>query len=305
MTATSTRVPSWDEAALVRGSQGLPWWSAVLLAMGLSATGVFLDLHRLDTLGRLFQVAYFAGCVLAVVFVQRKGLFGPMVQPPLILGITVPAVVIAEGAPTSGGLAGRALDVGEPLINGFPTMALTTGVVLAIGLYRLATQRAPEDAKATPRAQRERAVPEPDPKPKPTTRERLAELATDRSADRDRLPERTSVRPVATRTAGTTGRARGGARAAGARAAGATPPPDVTRTTPVSRQNPPRNPPRQAPAPSGGRTTTPPRPAQTPPRAPGPQHGGQPRNGQNGQPLPAEQPRQPDVPVTRTRRSSA
>ncbi len=115
-------------------------WSAVML----TAVGVFIDVERLNRLGIVFQACYFLGCLLAVVVVQRKGLFGPMVQPPLILAVAVPGVVLALGSlPTSGGIVAATLTAGTPLINGFPTMAITTGIVLAIGTFRLFTQRRP------------------------------------------------------------------------------------------------------------------------------------------------------------------
>ncbi len=124
--------------------RGVPWWAAVLCALGLTAVGVFADIERLNRLGIVFQACYFVGCLLAVVVVQRKGLFGPMAQPPLILAVAVPGVVLAAGSlPTGGGMMATALAVGTPLINGFPTMAITTGLVLVIGAFRLVTQRRP------------------------------------------------------------------------------------------------------------------------------------------------------------------
>jgi hypothetical protein len=117
---------------------------AVCVALVLTTVGVFADIQRLHQLGIVFQACYFLGCLLAVVVVQRKSLFGPMVQPPLILAITVPSVVLlANSVHTKGGVTAAALAVGTPLINGFPTMAVTTVLVLAVGIYRLATQRTP------------------------------------------------------------------------------------------------------------------------------------------------------------------
>jgi hypothetical protein len=122
----------------------------VLSALGLTAVGVFADIERLNRLGIVFQACYFVGCLLAVVMVQRKGLFGPMVQPPLILAIAVPGVVLAAGSlPSGGGMMATALAVGTPLINGFPTMAITTGLVLAIGAFRLVNQRRPSARRTT------------------------------------------------------------------------------------------------------------------------------------------------------------
>ncbi|HKR52190.1 MAG TPA: DUF6542 domain-containing protein [Pseudonocardiaceae bacterium] len=146
MTTTHARsaiqVGRWDECSLLPGRVGLPWWGAVGCALGLTAVGVFVDIERLNRLGIVFQACYFLGCLLAVVVVQRKALFGPMVQPPLILAVAVPGVVLAAGSlPTGGGTVAAALTVGTPLINGFPTMAITTAVTLAIGTFRLITQR--------------------------------------------------------------------------------------------------------------------------------------------------------------------
>jgi hypothetical protein len=117
---------------------------AVLCALGLAVIGAFADIERLNRLSIVFQACYFLGCLFAVVVVQRKGLFGPMVQPPLILAVAVPGVVLVAGdRPPAGGMVTSALAVGTPLIDGFPTMAITTGFTLAIGIFRLLIQRRP------------------------------------------------------------------------------------------------------------------------------------------------------------------
>jgi hypothetical protein len=146
VTGTRTRStvirPRRDQRALMPGRIGLPWWAAVSCALLLTAIGVFVDLERLNRLGIVFQACYFLGCLLAVVVVQRKALFGPMVQPPLILAVAVPSVVLAAGSQgTNEGTIATALAVGTPLINGFPTMAITTGCTVLIGIFRLITQR--------------------------------------------------------------------------------------------------------------------------------------------------------------------
>ncbi|MGH3978516.1 MAG: DUF6542 domain-containing protein [Pseudonocardiaceae bacterium] len=141
--------PRWDDVSLLGNRSGIPWWAAVALALGLAATGVFADLQRVNRLSLLFQACYFLGCLLAIVLVERRGLFGPMVQPPLLLAVAVPGVVLLSGgAPAGGGVTAQALAVGTPLINGFPTMAITTGVTVAVGAFRLVTQRRPADGNA-------------------------------------------------------------------------------------------------------------------------------------------------------------
>ncbi|MGH3779528.1 MAG: DUF6542 domain-containing protein, partial [Pseudonocardiaceae bacterium] len=103
---------SWGERALLPDRVGIPWWAAVFCALALAAIGAFADLERLNRLGIVFEVCYFLGCLLAVVVVQRKGLFGPMVQPPLILAVAVPGIILAIGShPTGGGMVATTLAV--------------------------------------------------------------------------------------------------------------------------------------------------------------------------------------------------
>jgi hypothetical protein len=143
------REPGWDERSLFSTQPGVPWWVAIAFALAITAVGAFADLYRLDRLGFLFQAGYCLGCLLAVTMVQRKGLFGPMVQPPLILALTVPGVVLLAGpVPSGSGLTATALAIATPLINGFPTMALTTVLTLGLGAIRLLTPRSSADRPA-------------------------------------------------------------------------------------------------------------------------------------------------------------
>jgi hypothetical protein len=116
--------------------------AAVGLGAVLTAVGVVVDLTRIGSLGTVFTICHIAGCVLAVVWVRRDGLFGPMVQPPLLVAVAVPVVVLLAGDPRPGqGVADRLLVIGAPLVNAFPIMAWTTGAVLAIGFVRMFLQR--------------------------------------------------------------------------------------------------------------------------------------------------------------------
>lgn len=157
--ARAARTPPWGGASLVPGRAGVPWWVAVFVALALAAAGVFADLQRIDRLGLVFQACYVLGCLIAIAVVERRGLFAPMIQPPLILAITVPGAVLLTGAPSSGGLTAKALAVGTPLINGFPVMAVTTGLTVAVGLLRWLTQRAPASQRsASQRSASERSA---------------------------------------------------------------------------------------------------------------------------------------------------
>jgi hypothetical protein len=126
------------ERSLLPTVLGIPPVAAVGLAFGLTALGVFVDLQRVGTVGAVFAVLYFVGCVLAMAWVRRSNLFAPLVQPPLLLAVAVPAIVLLGDGAAAGPTL---LAVGATLVNSFPTMAVTSGVVLALGLVRLVTQR--------------------------------------------------------------------------------------------------------------------------------------------------------------------
>jgi hypothetical protein len=130
------------ERSLLSTVLGVSPLAAVTLAAGLTALGVFAELVRIGTVGGIFTASYFAGCLLAVAWVRRRSLFGPMVQPPLLLAVAVPAVVLLASAPGPGsGIAERLLVVGAPLVNSFPTMAVTTAAVVLVGAGRMMLQR--------------------------------------------------------------------------------------------------------------------------------------------------------------------
>jgi uncharacterized protein DUF6542 len=138
---TSRAWPMADRSVLAT-VLGLETWAAVGVAAGLTALGVCVDLLRVGTLGPIFTVCYVAGCLLAVAWVRREGLFWPVVLPPLLVAVAVPAVVLLAGTPRPGtGMAERLLVIAAPLVNAFPIMAWTCGVVLLAGLIRVFTQR--------------------------------------------------------------------------------------------------------------------------------------------------------------------
>jgi hypothetical protein len=152
VTAPTARPPSrppqrpfgqWPvgERSLLNSVLGIPPLAAVGLAFGLTALGVFVDLQRIGTVGAVFQVLYFSGCVLAMTWVRRRSLFAPLVQPPLLLAVAVPAIALLGGGAGTGDAGQTLLAVGAPLVNSFPTMALTSAVVVALGAIRHVVQR--------------------------------------------------------------------------------------------------------------------------------------------------------------------
>ncbi|WP_051341962.1 DUF6542 domain-containing protein [Pseudonocardia spinosispora] len=143
------------ERSILSSVLGLPGYAAIAIAFGFTGLGVFIDLNRIDGLGMVFKGCYFAGCVLAACWVKRRALFGPLVQPPLLLAVAVPGVVLlTSGGPgDGGGLANNLLNIGAPLLNGFPTMATATTFTLAIGIGRYLMQR-PDPVAPPPRVRR-------------------------------------------------------------------------------------------------------------------------------------------------------
>jgi hypothetical protein len=135
------RWPMADRSALPT-VLGVPPIAAVGLAAALTAIGVLVDLTRIGNLSTVFTICHISGCVLAVIWVRRSGLFGPMVQPPLLVAAAVPVVVLTAGSPRPGqGVAEQLLVIGAPLVNAFPVMAWTTGTVLVLGVARMVLQR--------------------------------------------------------------------------------------------------------------------------------------------------------------------
>jgi hypothetical protein len=131
-----------SERSVLPSVLGIPPLAAIGLGAVLTAIGVVVDLARIGTLGAVFTICHIAGCVLAVAWVRRNGLFGPMVQPPLLVAVAVPVVVLLSGAPKPGaGVTEQLLVIGAPLVNAFPIMAWATGLALALGALRLITQR--------------------------------------------------------------------------------------------------------------------------------------------------------------------
>jgi hypothetical protein len=185
------------ERSVVRSLRGLRWWGSLLLAAALSGAGIAVDMLTSGELGVVFTACFAGGCILATAWARRDSLFVPLVQPPLLLAVGVPVVVAATGSlPRSGGTASTLLAVGGPLVNAFPTLAITTAVCLALGFIRSRVEpwRRPgddldPDARPDPRdrPQRDRDRPprDRDPRDRPRDRDPRDRDPRDRPRDRD------------------------------------------------------------------------------------------------------------------------
>lgn len=131
-----------DETTTARRPWGLPWWAAILLPFVTTAAGAYVDLTYDHGLGVPFQAAFGAGCVLSVLFVRRRNLFGPMIQPPLIMLFAAsPVVLIAGGQGLGSGFTSQAITVVTPLVNNFMVQAGVTIATIVLGLIRMIITR--------------------------------------------------------------------------------------------------------------------------------------------------------------------
>lgn len=114
---------------------GVPWYAALLLAVTATAIGYGIDAGHKE-LTHVFAGFYIAGCVAAVLAVRQDGLFTAVIQPPLILFCAVPGAYWLFHDAKVGHLKDLLINCGYPLIERFPLMLGTAGIVLLIGLVR-------------------------------------------------------------------------------------------------------------------------------------------------------------------------
>lgn len=115
----------------------MPSWAAVLIAISATLAGFAIEAgsgHQ--ELGFIFGTCYALGCIAAVVFVRRNGIFTAVIQPPLLLFVAVPLAYYLFHGSAFNGLKDVLISCGYPLIERFPLMLFTSAAVLLIGLSR-------------------------------------------------------------------------------------------------------------------------------------------------------------------------
>ena len=116
---------------------GVPSWGAVLIAVTFTTIGFAFDAGSGDKeLGLAFAAAYAIGCIAAVVAVRQTGVFTAVIQPPLLLFVSVPGAYFLFHNGTMDGLKNLLINCGYPLIERFPLMFFTSAIVLLFGLLR-------------------------------------------------------------------------------------------------------------------------------------------------------------------------
>ncbi|KLO31444.1 hypothetical protein ABW16_00855 [Mycolicibacter heraklionensis] len=126
-----------DHRSILPSIAGLPWWSAVAVAVVATAIGVAFDAGSGDKeLTIVFSTLYAMGCIAAVLMVQQSAVFTTVVQPPLILFVSVPSAYWMLRGGGFPGLKAIVINCGYPLIERFPLMVFTAAAVLLIGMVR-------------------------------------------------------------------------------------------------------------------------------------------------------------------------
>ncbi|OBK87772.1 hypothetical protein A5649_17055 [Mycolicibacter heraklionensis] len=149
-----------DHRSILPSIAGLPWWSAVAVAVVATAIGVAFDAGSGDKeLTIVFSALYAMGCIAAVLMVQQSAVFTTVVQPPLILFVSVPGAYWMLRGGGFPGLKAIVINCGYPLIERFPLMLFTAAAVLLIGMVRWylgmlggTTKREAREDDATPKS---------------------------------------------------------------------------------------------------------------------------------------------------------
>ncbi|OBK11560.1 hypothetical protein A5636_13695 [Mycobacterium asiaticum] len=121
--------------SIVPNIPGVPWWAAVVIAVGLTAVGYAIDAGQKE-LTHVFAACYIAGCVAAVLAVRQAAVFTAVIQPPLILFCSVPAAYWLFHGGKVDKFKDLLINCGYPLIERFPLMLGTAGGVLLLGMIR-------------------------------------------------------------------------------------------------------------------------------------------------------------------------
>ncbi len=132
---------------------GVPWWGAVLVAVGFTALGALIDLSLNASLGLIYNLLFVLGCVVAALAVRRRALFTAAVQPPLVtLGVGMASLYFAtlarSGSGRPQGMRRMVLNIALPFSNLFPWILTAFVLTLAVVAFRYYSTRAVAAAEA-------------------------------------------------------------------------------------------------------------------------------------------------------------
>lgn len=149
-----------DEQSALPTAPGVPWWGAVLIAVGLTSVGaVIVGAGDETSLGFAFKGLYVVGCIAAVLAVRRRALFTAVAQTPLVLfGIAVITLYFIA-SDTDSGVKKLVFHVALPIAKLFPLMGWTFLAVSAIGAARFWFNHPKNSGKPVTTGGRRRSAP--------------------------------------------------------------------------------------------------------------------------------------------------
>lgn len=107
-----------------------------MIAVTATAIGFAFDAGGGKELTHVFAALYAIGCVAAVLAVRQSGIFTAVVQPPMILFVSVPGAYFLLHSSEVNGIKDVVINCIYPLVERFPLMLFTSGLVLLIGVGR-------------------------------------------------------------------------------------------------------------------------------------------------------------------------
>ena len=126
-----------EHRSMIPSVPGVPSWGAVLIAVTFTAVGFAFDAGSGGKeLTLAFAGAYAVGCIAAVVVVRQTSIFTAVIQPPLLLFVSVPGAYFLFHSGAMDGVKDVLINCGYPLIERFPLMFFTSAIVLLVGLVR-------------------------------------------------------------------------------------------------------------------------------------------------------------------------
>jgi hypothetical protein len=109
----------------------------VLIAITATAIGFAYDAGSgSEELSTVYAACYVLGCIAAVLAVRQAAVFTAVIQPPLLLFVSVPTAYFLFTGSQLSSPRNTAINCGYPLIERFPLMFFTSAVVLLIGIIR-------------------------------------------------------------------------------------------------------------------------------------------------------------------------
>lgn len=109
----------------------------MLIAVTMTTVGFAFDAGSGSReLSSVFAACYVLGCLAVVLAVRQQAVFTAVIQPPLLLFVSVPGAYFLFTGGRFTGVKDLAINCGYPLIERFPLMFFTSAAVLLIGMCR-------------------------------------------------------------------------------------------------------------------------------------------------------------------------